>query len=311
MIGILGSGFGLYGYLPAIVKCTDDKVVLLQKSFDIFKKRPELQFCEPRIFWCKSQEDLIALVHTIILCVPPRIQREFCERWISLKNLKNVILEKPIAENPELAKQVLNIVEKKNIRVGYTFEFTDWARELKGLLQNASNSIETITVKWTFKAHHYKNNLANWKRFDEEGGGVLRFYGIHLIALLQSYGYSSIDFSTTKGFSKNDVYKWKACFSEHNMPTVTVEVNCNSDESLFLINAYTGPGNLIYKIEQKDPFGTNDHSQVDLRADLIAQLINSLNDYSLNIEMAERYKKINDLWAAAEKKNLMTLKTTI
>jgi predicted dehydrogenase len=311
MIGILGSGFGLYGYLPAAVKCTDDKIALLQKSFDVFKKRKELQFCEPRIFWCKDQEELIALVDTIVLCVPPQIQREFCEKWISLENIENVILEKPIAENPKLSMQVLNIAEKKNIRVGYTFGFTDWSVKLKDLIQNENKPVEKIIIKWTFKAYHYKNNLANWKRFHEEGGGVLRFYGIHLIALLQSYGYSSVDSSITEGFSENDIYKWEACFRNNSgLPTISVEVNCNSDESIFLISAYTGTGFLIYKLEQKDPFGSNDHTQIDLRVNLLEKLICSLKDASLTEKAIVKYKKTNDLWSIVEKANLFSQKSS-
>jgi len=41
------------------------------------------------------------------------------------------------------------------------------------------------------KADHFKNNKDNWKRDHKQGGGPLRFYGIHLIAVLAELGYTS------------------------------------------------------------------------------------------------------------------------
>src|SRR5581483_4392648 len=69
---------------------------------------------------------------------------------------------------------------------GFSIIETDWAREFVRSFRQIKPT--SVRINWRFLAHHYQNNLDNWKRRPEQGGGALRFYAIHFLALLAMVG---------------------------------------------------------------------------------------------------------------------------
>lgn len=298
MIGIVGSGFGLYGYLPALVLSTSSKIMLKQKSQIFFEKRPELHFCRDRIIWEKDDKTFYQSIETLILCVPPNVQSQIIFEWGKLPNIKKIVLEKPIDVSPIKSKVLIDYVERynKKIIVGYTFQYTEWGEELIEIVSKSKNSANRIKINWDFKAHHYKNDLQNWKRFHSEGGGVIRFYGIHIIALLTKLGYSEIISSSSSSFSNDDKFLWEIILNGEDLPLINICINSNSDYNRFTID--TSCKSLCLNI--KDPFDSrNENINNDNRISVLAKLICSngtLQDYSF-------YQQINKLWLDIEMKN--------
>ena len=70
-----------------------------------------------------------------------------------------------------------------------------------------------LNLNWEFMAHHYINNLDTWKNKHSHGGGALRFYGIHVIALLAYVGYNNIIKSKLSLDLAGNPYQWSAIFS--------------------------------------------------------------------------------------------------
>lgn len=310
MIGILGSGFGLYGYLPAIVKCTNDDIILLERYKAKFDNRMELVNFRERIIWAKDEHSLLNNSESIILSRPPTFQRTLVEKCLNYSNIEKIILEKPLSNSPSLSSPFLKTLfnSHKVFRIGYTFQYTDWGIKLLDFLASKDKS-HNIKIEWSFMAHHYKNNLDNWKRYNSFGGSVIRFYGIHLIALSALLGYDSVSYSKSYGFSENDIFKWESALVNDLLPSLDISVNSNSDKQCFSVKIYSddcSTNKPIFQIEKFDPF-TDVYSSyvnnIDPRVDILTNIIESLNDDN-NSHYYNYYDNCNKLWHKIEECNI-------
>jgi len=174
MIGIIGGGFGLYGWLPAVCQYYPDKTILIeQRHRSKFNRRPELQKYVDRIRWFSSTEQIIYLSETLILAIPPDQTYDYLDFIVSHSKVTNLIIEKPICETPEKSEEFINEVEKAGIKIcsSYLFIYTDWFKNL-----NPNNQ---YTITWIKSNDNPKDS---WKHKEELGGGQM-FYNIHLLAL--------------------------------------------------------------------------------------------------------------------------------
>ena len=95
MYTIVGKGFGLYGYLPAIMMNQSNLVLSSEYKLNIEKRKDINQYIN-RIKWTQSIEESIHLSNNIILAIPPKEQFKFLhEKEINISN-KTIFLEKPI-----------------------------------------------------------------------------------------------------------------------------------------------------------------------------------------------------------------------
>lgn len=311
MIGILGSGFGIYGYLPALINLGYEKIYLLNRSITNFNKRPELQYCKEAIVWEEDEKIFLSKINVLIIALPPLLQSKYIDKIIEHHNLKNVLLEKPIAPTPLKTLEILQKLRKskKKIRTAYTFKYANWASIIVQLYNgNKLKDIEEINIIWDFKAHHYKNNLNNWKRYHSQGGGALRFYGIHIIAFLIHLSYNTVENSKSHGISLDDYAQWSASFSGENLPKAKVFLNSNSQNEEFTIKiiSKTTDKNLI---SLPDPFFNDDTiATLDKRIKILEHLLISFdkeNDKSCTLA----YEKIALLWGETEKLNFHQMET--
>ena len=310
MIAILGSGFGLYGYLPAIIDGCKEHVLLPERYRNKFNERPELQRFAHNIQWKKNDSLLLESARGIVIALSPVKQVKWIERCLKYPNINFFIVEKPLANSPEEAiiifKKLIN--SGKIFRIGYTFRYTDWAKKLNHILSVACKS-EVLNIKWNFMAHHYTNNLQNWKRFNSFGGGAIRFYGIHIIALMAEIGYSNITLSSTYGNQADEVEKWNAIFTGLELPDCEVTIDSRSSINEFNIELVPNSNINFENIEiskLSDPFesmnNTNKISDVDERVSILSELCNSIWEESK--DDYERYSAIIKLWLQVEKKNI-------
>jgi len=195
-IGILGSGFGLYGYLPALIEAGEKNILLPVRYKDKFSARSELQKYAGYVQWVFDDRVLFEMIDSIVLALPPEYQLDLVKKLIHIKNIKNLLLEKPLAISPEESSKLIDdlVHSNKRFRIGYNFRFTSWGSGIFELLNSISHpvSFNRLYISWSFIAPHYSNNALVWKRFNSLGGGALRFYGIHLIALLAEIGYRKV-----------------------------------------------------------------------------------------------------------------------
>lgn len=302
MTGIIGAGFGLYGYLPAVVQ-TEGKVVLLEESKEIFQSRPELQIYKDNIQWITNMNEFLSIVIKLIVCVPPKIQEGYFDNIIANTNISNVVFEKPIASTPKLSREIISrlLDTNKTFRIGYTFLYTDWFTNFDIKSVNAND----IKISWAFKAHHYKHDIENWKRNNSDGGGVIRFFGIHLFPLLVIFGFTKVISSETQGATDDDLQSWNAVFENKDKFRCCINVNSNSDEEHFNIKS-----DEVELINFVSPFETvNDSIQnEDNRVSILKNLLTSLSNQNENNKMFTLYEQANDLWMQTESTNNFRIK---
>ena len=307
MFAILGSGYGLYGYLPVLAGKYREKIVLPVRYQNRFFSRPELAHFAGDITWSQDEGSCLLQADNVVLALTPTLQEVWIEKCLSSIQLKNMVLEKPLARTPEKSREILQLLidSGKNFRIGYTFRYTYWGDEFLKLLSKECNDLGSIEFNWQFNAHHYKFNIDNWKRSNKDGGGVIRFYGIHLIALIAQAGYTDVENSIIYGHSSNDFEGWSAEFKGASLPGCKVFINSHSGNNKFDVIYLDDDSNSksnhmnIHLINPFDDGGKLKHPLDDDRLHVIDGLIKNL----LLNQKSEREidSKIIELWNKVEK----------
>ncbi|UPJ70878.1 hypothetical protein [Bradyrhizobium sp. 187] len=299
---ILGSGFGMYGYLPALIEC-GMRVALPERYRTVVAERSELSQYMPQIIWCESMDGALEQAYGAVVALRPADQAAWIPRLARMPNLRDLILEKPVAPSPQMAAELLEVLDRfgKRYRVGYTFRFLPWAKLLRSALAERP---ERVSVNWSFLAHHYRANLQNWKRFDVSGGGALRFYGIHLIALLAELGYGDVLTSAASGPSDAETAEWEATFGGEALCPFGLKIDTRASEPSFTITVRRRDREDECIVEQSDPFSSirpSISNGRDPRVDVLGRLCHSFDE--ADMPNAKRQQAIIGLWAGVEKKS--------
>jgi hypothetical protein len=224
---ILGSGFGLYGYLPVILKNPKNKLYLSSKYKKFFNSRKDIKRFRNNIFWYKKIYKVLNKVHKVIIAKRPSDQNKICKSLILGK--KTIFLEKPLANNPDISLQLINFLIKKriNFNVAYLFNYTKWSSIFKKRLKKSY--FKEFNFVWRFKS---KIPSDNWKLNHKEGGGIINFYGIHLISLLADLNYFTLRSIIFKNHSDK---LWLATFYRTGYAKINILLDIDSKKEEFFI----------------------------------------------------------------------------
>jgi hypothetical protein len=299
MYTIIGSGFGIYGYLPALVEGFGETVVLPSIYKDKILSRRELASTVANIRWVKDENVALSLAKSIVIATTPERQFEVVMRCLSLSNIEKLIIEKPVAVTPERAAiLVANLdAKKKRYRIGFTFLYTSWQKKLRWSKLLVSK--DELTITWTFMANHFDKKLPTWKRNRTEGGGVLRFYGIHLVALLASQGYDGVLESKIEGDLPDEPLRWRAVLTGSGLANCNVFLDSFCTQKRFEISQSNSKNKRII-LTAGDPFELECSDQCsDSRIGPLKRLIGTFEDDDSNVK--SYYTNVINLWAAIER----------
>ena len=216
---IFGSGYGIYVYLPAIHKFS--KIIYLKKKYQkSFNKRKNISKLNDKIIWYNQSHKIISKIDHIIIAKRPKDQLKIINKLDFNKlKIKRLFLEKPISNNPLNSLKLIQYLESKkiNFNVGFLFKFIDWYNFFK---KNKKKSGK-YKILWKIKINK-KNE--SWKYNTKDGGGLLRFYGIHLLRFLFDNEFINIKKKVIKkNFllliakdNENNLIQIEACFSNKN-----------------------------------------------------------------------------------------------
>ena len=302
-IGIIGGGFGLYGYLPAAISC-GLKVITCLKYLKLFDQRDDIDQFIDQIEFKNKEETIIKEADILVIARRPEDQEKI------LNNItpgKLLIIEKPIARTPKVAGAIINKLAKECVdyRIGFTFLETSWYDELRSFYTANKANINYLEINWSFQAHHYEMELINWKRNINEGGGAFKFYGCHILSLLAGIDKWDINGIDSFCYNENDEYMFK--LELQNLKGVKCSASCNSDslsEPVFEINIVTNTQNQ-YNYKSKDPFDylINSDNLFDYRMPLLESIINSFSDNTITYTIL--YEKYIALWKQSEFKRIV------
>ena len=167
-IGIIGSGFGTTGLLPAFTSVKGCRVVGV---------------CTKRTDWRAflKREDIDA----IAIAVPPRAQYEITK--VAIAKGLHVFAEKPLAATVVQARALLALARKKKIVHGIDFMFPEIAewKKVKRLLDSKKfGKLKHVSVEWRWLSGDIRFKKWSWRTKIKEGGGALSFYfspGLHYL----------------------------------------------------------------------------------------------------------------------------------
>jgi predicted dehydrogenase len=186
---------------------------------------------------------------------------------------------------------------RKTFRVGYILRNTPWGKQLLNALGRGQMG-GRLTIRWTFMAHHFRNDLRSWKRFSKSGGGPIRFYGIHVIALLAEAGYRDVVSSEAFGSTPDEPERWIAVFAGPRLPEAEVAVETKATARAFQIEL-ASPSTTVSFAALGDPFDSDPGSSgTDRRVSALSEVCRSLWDKTGN-EYSE-YEATNQLWRSVE-----------
>lgn len=232
---IIGSNFGSKTYLNSLLTLKK-KFHIYISSPNIFKKKIDKNIV-------KYQSYKVALLRNeydyIICATKPNIQFSVIQYLIENKiSIKGILLEKPISPNLIKTKKLVNLLIKNKIifYVNFIFSELESYKKLKTLLKR--KKINKIDYFWSFKQGYFLNKISTWKINDREGGGLIKFYGIHAI-------YHLVDLfninSKVKFFIKAIKFKKKYItylniMFFHKKIKINLILNNNSNKVLHSIN---------------------------------------------------------------------------
>lgn len=177
---IIGTGFGHYVIVKAIKRFTNIEIVsICGKNL----QKTELISIDENIKsyytnWKQMLEN--EKIDLLLIATLPALQFEILNH-INNKKIKYLFIEKPLANN---YKNILKLFEiyskKKNLIVDFLFLEIDLFKKFRSLYKKNKNKLYNISLKWTFNAFHFKNNVESWKK-DLSKGGSYYFYFIHVM----------------------------------------------------------------------------------------------------------------------------------
>jgi predicted dehydrogenase len=175
IIGILGGGFGLYGYLPAAI-LNGYKVVTLSRYKEKIQSRPELSIYLPSVEFATDEESLMNSSDSLVIARDPSSQFDILIK--AMGKFEHIYLEKPLGSNQNSHQYLLELLLTKNqaFSVAYLVEFTDWFQQLRTL------DFSNINISWEMEL-----NTNSWKSNLFSDKGIFSYYGIHLIPIISNF----------------------------------------------------------------------------------------------------------------------------
>jgi len=303
MYAILGSGFGLYGYLPALVR-GGERVVLPERYRPRFFARSELAVFASEVEWAKDDMEALERANGVVVAQRPDDQVEWIKRCADRSHLTHMLLEKPLASDPSTAAQLFDSLRQsgKIYRIGYTFPYAAWADRLSGELTKSGT--RRVSSSWAFLAHHFRHHIRTWKRFNSQGGGALRFYGIQWISALAQMNYGDVEMSETYGEGSDEDTRWDAVFVGLALPAFAVSIDAKSSVNRFTISIERSDCTDETLVSGPDPFDQTSGELIadqDRRVSMLSEIYRSLSNK--DYDWHGYYERANALWQKVEAKN--------
>lgn len=205
-LGIIGSGFGLYGLLPAFHSLTNCIITSICGE----KTERLLNYCQHidlkniytdwQLMLKKEKLDAIALAvlpHTQYLIGKTAIEKG-----------KHIFAEKPLAANYKEAKILFDLATKRNITHAIDFifpEINEWKKVKELIDKKTYGNLKYISVNWDFLSYDIKHNISSWKTDVSEGGGALSFYFSHTLYYLEYFAGEISDVKSHFSYSKKSL----------------------------------------------------------------------------------------------------------
>lgn len=187
-VGIIGSGFGLYGLLPAFNNVEGSEVVCI-----CGKKTERLETYCKSIGLTKIYSDWKVMLESenigaLAIAVTPNAQYEIAK--VAIKKGLHIFAEKPLTANVKQAEELSDLVCENKVITAVDFifpEIDEWEKAKRILDANEYGKLKHISVTWNFLSYDIKHGVTSWKTDVKEGGGALAFFGSHTLYYVEYF----------------------------------------------------------------------------------------------------------------------------
>lgn len=255
-IGILGGGFGIYGYMPCFLQINYE-VYTLNKYQSFINSRKELSQYQNSINFVSTEKKLLNNVDYLVIARDPISQRKLIQSLT--KKYTHIFLEKPLAEENNFQENTLNYLEKEkqSFSIFYTFHYLNWYKDLKNIIYSYDSF--NISIDWyIFKS---KNNFNSWKYNKILGGGIGRYYGIHFFDLIDNYD----NFIFSVHNSIDEFYLIIKDPSEEKKLSIRIKLSKK--------NSFTIKNDNLVILDTEDPIGIVQPNEEDPRVKIIKDYV--------------------------------------
>lgn len=205
-VGIIGSGFGLYGLLPAFSKIKNCRVVsICGEETDRL-----LTYCQSiglkniytnwKVMLGKEELDAIAIA------VTPKAQYQIATS--AMQKGINIFAEKPLTATYPQALELFNLAKRKKITTMIDFifpEIVEWKKVKQLIDKKTYGGLNYISANWDFLSFDIKYRKSTWKTKVSEGGGALSFYFSHSLYYLEYFAGEISDLKSLLTYSKESI----------------------------------------------------------------------------------------------------------
>ena len=208
-IGIIGSGFGLYGLLPAFHSLPNCQVVAfcgkqsprllhiikelsLESTIHLYQDWQEMFACEP--------------LDAVAIAVPPIAQYPIAK--MALEKNMHIFAEKPLTARLTDAYDLADLATRKKVTHGMDFLFPEidvWQMAKKMLDEKKFAEIRHVAVNWDFRSYDVRQKISSWKTDSSLGGGALAFYFSHVLYYLEYFVGAITSLKSCLSYSPNSL----------------------------------------------------------------------------------------------------------
>src|SRR3989338_4023448 len=173
-VSIIGSGFGMYGLLPAFSKINGCKVVSIYGE----KSKRMKSYCEKygniKIYSNWKQMLQSEKPNAVCIAVVPKYQ--YIISKYAINNGMAVFAEKPLTISVSESVELCTLAKKTNLpnMVDFIFpEIPEWIAAKKIIDADLLGKILDVSVDWNFLSYDLRKGIRSWKTDVKKGGGAL------------------------------------------------------------------------------------------------------------------------------------------
>ena len=185
-VGIIGTGFGRYGLLPAFRRDPRCTVVAVASRTQERAAAHARALGIPAAFgdWRALLEQ--AAIDAIAIAAPPAVQPRIVKQALAMGIA--VFAEKPFATGIEDGRAMARLAEQSGRAnmIDFLFPELDTWRRCKAMLDaGAIGDLRHFAVEWRMESYDDQRRLATWKADPSAGGGVLQHFACHALYYIE------------------------------------------------------------------------------------------------------------------------------
>lgn len=256
-VAIIGSNFGISGYLPALKKNKNYKIVLICCRSDESLTKLKKKFTKIKI--SKNWKDAFNKNIDLIICSTiPKVQDKIINYNFKIK--KSIIFEKPISSSYQKSFLILKKLIKYKIKseINLTFLYHNLFISLKKIIDsNKLGKVKKISIDWSLKNNSLLKKNYSWKIDSKQGGGIKNIYLIHILTycyfLFNNFKIINKKLKTIKIFNKKIITHVNLRIQTNEKAKGSIKLNClGKKHQVHKIKILFSKGSAILTNDSKD-----------------------------------------------------------